>query len=309
MAVYTTLTRLEIHSLLQRFNLPGLQAFQGSSSGIENTTYFLTLETGFQYVLTVFETLSTATLAPYIQLLTQLNSRGLPVPCPCVDKHGSALQNVAGKPALLFHRAPGKHIDNPTYQDCHAVGAVLAMLHSATSSTAFEQQTLPNPCGLAWMKETLAFVQSSLDPADIKILHNQITLSAELESRKLPRGIIHGDLFRDNVLMEDGQITAVIDFYNAGQDVLLLDMAVAANDWCYARNENHIDAFLDGYRCQRPLNPSETGSWTEYLQVAAARLWLSRLKRLVLSRQGHKGAVKSPDEYKLLLLQHLSAQN
>jgi len=309
MAVYTTLSEIEIRSLLSRFPLSDLNSFQGVSSGIENTTYFLTLNSGDEYVLTVFENFSSDSLRPYIQLLSLLSSHHLPIPCPCVDVHGSALQLIANKPALLLPRAPGTHVDNPAPAVCYAVGSILASIHSVAPPVDSELFTLQNPCGLSWMKETLALVNSSLSNVETTLLHEQITLSAELEARALPRGIIHGDLFRDNVLIENNTVTAVIDFYNAGQDTLLVDLAITANDWCYtqadtAAVEKNLEALLAGYNLKRPLCAPELGSWRECLQVAAARLWLSRQKRLVLSRQGGKGAVKNPDEYKSLLLRH-----
>jgi homoserine kinase type II len=314
MAVYTTLTKTEIESLLVQFGLPGLLQFQGASSGVENSTYFLTLSTSAQYVLTLFETLSAEALTPYIELMIELSRHGLPVPTPCIDTSGKALQLVANKPALLFPRASGQHIELATPAICYSIGSILAKIHTISlllSTTKFP--ILFNPCGLAWMKETLTFVQGSLDPTDIAILKDQISLSADLETRGLPRAVIHGDLFRDNVLLHNDIITAVIDFYNAGQDILLLDLAIAANDWCYSQGnadkQKNVTALLSGYQLNRPLSKPEIASWHECLQVAAARLWLSRLKRVVSSQQGRRAAVKNPDEYKLLLLRHLGPQN
>lgn len=309
MAVYTTLTKTEIESLLAHFNLAGLHDFQGSSSGVENTTYFLCLNSGARYVLTVFESFSAATLGPYIQLMIALGKHDLPVPAPCIDNTGAALQLVANKPALLFPRAPGQHIEIPSSPACHAIGATLARIHNVTEASANTLPAIINPCGLAWMQETLALVKHSLEQSDINLLRGQIALSADLELRRLPSAIIHGDLFRDNALMENGAITAIIDFYNAGRDILLLDLAITANDWCYSQNmptcAENIEGLLSGYQLHRSLDPSENASWRDCLQVAAARLWLSRQKRVVLSRQGHKGAIKNPDEYKQLLLAHL----
>jgi len=310
MAVYTTLTKPEIESLLAHFNLPNLRNFHGSTSGIENTTYFVTLNNGSQYVLTVFESFSADALRPYIHLMSLLGNHKLPVSSPCIDKEGIALQTIANKPALLFPRSPGKHIEIPTSENCHAVGCMLARIHLVTLNISSNSPALLNPCDLSWMNETLGLIKSSLDQTDIKILQDQIRLYADLDSRQLPRAVIHGDLFRDNVLIENDNITAVIDFYNAGEDILLMDLAIAANDWCNAHtsatdNNKNIDALLNGYQLHRPFSATEFNSWQECLQVAAARLWLSRQKRLVLSQLGNKGAVKDPSEYRVLLLDYL----
>jgi len=310
MAVYTTLTEFEISNLLSRFALPTLHSFQGASSGVENTTYFLTLNSGTQYVLTVFENFSPPALSPYIQLITQLHLHGLPVPCPLTDRHGVVLQTIVRKPALLFVRMPGKHVEDPEPEICKKLGINLAKIHDVTSAAPLRELTLVNPCGLAWMKETLALVSDSLDKAEIKILQEQIDLSADFELRDLPRAIIHGDLFRDNVLTHKGTITALIDFYNAGKDVALIDLAITANDWCYAQNDamtsRRLAALLDGYQMVRPLDSLEISSWRDSLTIAAARLWLSRQKRLILARRGGKDTVKNPFEYQQILLQHLN---
>jgi len=310
MAVYTTLTESEINSLLSRFTLPELHSFQGASSGVENTTYFLTLNSGVQYVLTVFETLSVDSLNPYIQLTTQLHLRDLPVPCPLVDMDGRALQTIANKPALLFIRSPGKHIEHSEPEICRQVGINLAKIHDATRTAPLNTLVIANPCGLTWMRETLALVNSSLDKSEIKILQSQIDLSVDLGARGLPRAIIHGDLFRDNVLVHEGTITALIDFYNAGEDTALIDLAITANDWCYAQQdgevEHRVTALLEGYQKIRPLSSPEVSSWQDSLTIAAARLWLSRQRRLILVNHGGKGTVKNPFEYQQLLFCHLN---
>jgi len=306
MAVYTTLTESEICGLLSHFDLPILQAFQGASSGVENTTYFLTLESGSQYVLTVFENFAPESLGPYIELTTQLHQQNLPVPCPLVDRKGIALQTIVGKPALLFVRAPGKHIESVEPSICHQVGNMLAKIHIAAPGP--ETLPLAQSCDLIWTKETLALVNSSLDKADAKLLERQLHLASDLQTRGLPRGIIHGDLFRDNVLVQNGIITAIIDFYNAGRDVLLIDLAIAANDWCFTQKRSKDDcvsALLEGYQAIHPLSEAEQSSWRDCLQVAAARLWLSRQKRLLMSQQGYERTIKDPDEYRSLLLYHL----
>ena len=310
MAVYTTLTELELQSLLVSFNLPGLHSFHGSADGIENTTYFLTLKTGEQYVLTVFETHVAESLQPYIELMELLAHTRLPVPHPCIDSRGEALQLIAGKPALLFLRSPGKHIDIATPSLCYAVANMLARIHAPTQMLPTAFPALDAPSNLLWMQETLQFVQHSLAAADVKLLLEQITLAADLQLRQLPTGIIHGDLFRDNVLLVNNSISAVIDFYNARRDALLMDLAIMANDWCYAGGDGKqiaacVDALLNGYQQHRPLLSVETHSWADCLQVAAARLWLSRQKRVVLSRAGSKGLIKDPDEYRRLLLGHI----
>ena len=306
MAVYTTLTESEICDLLSHFDLPELAAFEGARSGVENTTYFLSLESGARYVLTVFEHFPPQSLPPYITLTTLLHQCQLPVPCPLTDRSGNALHTIAGKPALLFERAPGRHIDLIDPAICRQVGETLARIHLAAPKP--ELLSFAASCGLAWMKETLALVKQSLDKNDVILLEQQIDLSSELLTRSLPRGIIHGDLFRDNVLVQNHAVTAVIDFYNASPDIFLIDLAIAANDWCFTPtdlSDDRASALLGGYQAIRPLSDSEQRSWQDCLQVAAARLWLSRQKRLLNTQQRSGSVTKNPAEYRSLLIYHL----
>jgi len=148
MAVYTILDHHELQKLLSNFDLPELKCFEGASSGIENTTYFLTLTSGTQYVLTIFEYFTSEQLFPYISLTTILNQHNLPVPCPCLDKCGVALQQVAGKVALLFPRASGKHIGITDITSCEQIGSVLSRIHLVTTSQSINLSII-NPCGLA----------------------------------------------------------------------------------------------------------------------------------------------------------------
>ncbi len=308
MAVYTTLTRTQIEAFLHRYSLGELQGFCGAADGVENTTYFLELDTAEEYVLTVFEMFSAGELPFYIDLTTQLYQQQLPVPCPLVDKQGQALQELAGKPALLFPKISGAHIQQPGVADCRKIGDVLGAIHCGTKNLTEHA----NPRGLVWMQATSKFVDELLNTDEKQLLQEQLMLREKLAQQSLPTGIIHGDLFRDNVLFHENEVAAVIDFYNAGSDILLLDLAMTVNDWCVDQGNTdaplligeRCDALMDAYRQHRAITEQELQYWNTCLQVAACRFWLSRLKSVLLSQQGQQQALKDPDEYKKLLLLH-----
>jgi len=308
MAVYTILERAELESLLARYDLHGLNTVEGASSGIENTTFFLTLDSGAAYVLTVFEQLSTQQLTPYVALTALLRARALPVPSPLHDTHGLAMQSVHSKPALLFERASGQHLVHPSAESCASVGAFLARMHSESATISAHDFPGNAVSGSAWMQQVFVSVEHMLDAGDCRLMHETIALSMGLEKLSLPRGIIHGDLFRDNVLFDGRRISAVIDFYNADRDILLLDLAIAGNDWCFAAAPDNplplCNALLDAYVGERPLTQAEQIAWPACLQVAAARFWLSRLKRVADAQQGSLRKTKNPEEYRQLLLRH-----
>ena len=309
MAVYTNLSESDINELLSIFGLSKLRNFQGASSGIENTTYFLALVDGLQFVLTLFENITRDELPFYITLTHGLNAAGMPVPCPLQKFDGFSIHEILDKPALLFPLVQGSHLDQPNLEEIDQMGSTLAKIHLQCLALSYEHV---NPHGLEWMQQTLMFTESSLLLGDKTLIEQQIQVRSKLESLKLPRAVIHADLFRDNVLFRDGKVVGIIDFYGAGTDCLILDIAIAVNDWCL-NAEDLVDeekriVFLRAYEHERKLSALERIHLLEALQLAATCFWLSRLKGQIRARQGSNQATKNPDSCKKLLLQHMGRQ-
>jgi|TARA_B110000879_G_scaffold31660_1_gene43378 homoserine kinase type II len=307
MAVYTQLSEFDITELLSKFDLSSLQSFQSATDGIQNTTYFLTLSDGQQLVLTLFENRSGNELPFYISLTRNLNKAGLPVPCPLRDKKGGETHEIFGKPVLLFPLVKGRHLEEPNSAELNQMGLMLAKFHLHSLALPHEHA---NPLGIEWMQQTLALTQGSLSQSDIELVKQQVALRLELESLGLPRAVIHADLFRDNVLFHDGEIAAVIDFFDAGTDCLILDIAVVINDWCLddkglVDNEKR-ETFLKAYEHERKLIQLEKKQLNSALKIAATCVWLSRTKGQLLAKQGHNLETKNPDSCKELLKQHAS---
>ncbi|MFT6295820.1 MAG: homoserine kinase type II [Glaciecola sp.] len=307
MAVYTKLSEPDISELLSKYNLNPLQTFQSAADGIQNTTYFLTLIDDQRLVLTLFENRSGDELPFYTTFIKTLNAAGLPVPCALPDKKGVEIQQVFNKPALLFPLIQGQHLETPTINEISQMGTTLAKIHLVSLNQPFEHT---NPLGVQWMQQTLALIESSLSPADTKLIEKQIQVRSNLKATKLPGAVIHADLFRDNVLFHQGKVAAVIDFFDAGTDCLILDIAVVINDWC-ANVEGLVDskkrtALLEAYERSRALTKLEKMHLHEALQIAATCVWLSRTKGKLLAKQGSGQVTKDPNESKSLLLQHLN---
>ena len=309
MAVYTNLSESDINELLSIFGLSKLQNFQSASAGIENTTYFLALVDGLQLVLTLFENIPRDELPFYITLTRGLNAAGMPVPCPLQKLDGYSIHEILDKPALLFPLVQGSHLDQPNLEEIGQMGSTLAKIHLQCLALPYAHA---NPHGLKWMQQTLMFTESFLLQGDKKLIEQQIQVRSKLESLKLPRAVIHADLFRDNVLFRDGEVAGVVDFYAAGTDCLILDIAIAVNDWCL-NSEGLVDeekriVFLKAYEHEREFSALERIHLLEALQLAATCFWLSRLKGRIRARQGSNQATKNPDSCKKLLLQHMSQQ-
>ena len=310
MTVYTELTELQISALLSHYDMGHLQSYHGASDGIENTTYFVNLNSGRKLVLTLFEDIDEHALGFYIDLTDALNDRSLPVPCPLRDCNGSAVHKLAGKPVLLFPRVVGRHLDRPGLEEVSKVANLLGKMHQQCLRLSLQH---PNPKSLNWMLQTRDFVKPILASAEIELLDEQIQLRRAHEQLQIPRAVIHGDLFRDNVLFHGDKISGVIDFYNAGTDSLLLDIAIAVLDWCVSDN-GHVDeeksaVFIQSYQTQRSLSSLERANWQSAQQLAATLFWLSRLKTLRQVQQGIQLTVKDPEPCKMLLLYHLNKLN
>lgn len=312
MAVFTALQRAEAAAFLTQFDLGTLVDFEGITTGIENTNYFVTTDRG-RYVLTLFERLTFKQLPFYLELMRHFARRDLPVPAPQENRAGSLLSEIKGKPAALVTRLEGKAVIDPTPHQCALVGAVLARLHLAGRDFAPFQ---PHLRGIGWWKETVPRLEPHVPDdvfhqlADELIVQDSFFRSQRFEA--LPGGPIHADLFRDNVLLvqtpgqDDGRVGGLIDFYFAGCSIWLFDLAVTVNDWCIdlatgAFDQIRCSALLDAYHAVRPLTEPEHECWRTVLRAAALRFWISRLYDYYLPRPAHLLEPHDPTHFERIL--------
>ncbi|MDR2926370.1 MAG: homoserine kinase [Azoarcus sp.] len=304
MSVFTLPSEEALTRWLEHYSIGRLLKFEGIAGGVQNSNFFVTTTLG-RYVLTLFEDIARAELPYYLHLMSHLARHGLPVPAPIANRDNEYLGTLAGKPAALVSRLPGSSAAHPSVEHCARIGAMLAGLHLAGRSYGRRQ---PNPRGAHWRARTAALLRPSLSDDDAALLDAELRFqeSADADFSRLPFGAIHGDLFRDNVLWaEDGFIGGVIDFYFAGFDALLFDVAVAVNDWCGqidgALDLARADALLAAYHASRPFSDAERGIWPLMLRAAALRFWLSRLAARNQPRKGELVLVKDPDEFRDVL--------
>lgn len=298
MSVYTRVGRDELAAWLQPLGLGELIEHTGISAGMQNSNYFVTTQQG-RFVLTLFEHIAPDALDFYLRLMGHLAARGIPCPQPCRDAAGASWRMLAGKPTALLTCLPGATEEKPSAEQCFAVGEMLARLHLAGADLA---NPLPNPCGADWRQITGEALLPLLSSDEQALLRAELQDQAAEDYFGLPRGVIHADLFRDNVLWtEDGCLSGVLDFYFAGEDCLLFDLAVVANDWC-ADAASRARLFA-GYIGQRPLNPAEIEAWPAIRRAAALRFWLLRLEVRQQPRQGEVVTIKDPDHFARLLQQ------
>jgi homoserine kinase type II len=301
MSVFTRVTPEELSAWLKRYAIGTLDELQGIAAGIENTNYFVTTSHG-RFVLTLFERLAAAELPFYLNLMAHLARHGIPCPAPIADRGDKYLGTLNGKPATIVTCLPGTPIAAPGTAHCEQVGAMLGDMHLAGSSYAGQ---LENPRGPGWWRAAARHVEPFLDELRRGLLASELEFQAQHRGLDLPRGPVHADLFRDNVLFDGERIGGVIDFYFAGIDAFLFDVAVAVNDWCVDPSgeidETRARALLDAYRRARAFTRGEREAWPVLLRAAALRFWLSRLYDFYLPRPGELTHAHDPEHFRRIL--------
>lgn len=314
MAVFTEVTFDEAEAFLRTLDLGQLLAIETCAGGIENTNYFVETNVG-AYVLTLFERLTAAELPFYLHLMQHLARHGIPVPNPVPDAEARVLHRLKDKPAVVVNRLRGKSEMNPSSEHCIAVGAMLARMHLAGRDY---QRHQPNPRALGWWAESVPLVLPFLNEEQRVLLRGEMDLqtraAASGEYAELPRGPVHGDLFRDNVMFEGEHLTGILDFYFAGCDVWLYDIGVCLNDWCVDLNSGRQDvvrkeAFLAAYESVRPLLPQERRLLPAMERAAAFRFWLSRLRDLHMPRRAAVLKAHDPEHFERVLRHRVGAAN
>jgi homoserine kinase type II len=289
LSVYTPVSQAELAAWLRGYSVGALEALEPIPAGIENTNYFVTTTQG-RYVLTLFERLPAAELPFYLGLMAHLARHGIPCPAPIASLADVYLGELNGKPAALVTRLPGRSVERPGARECAELGALLARMHLAGRSYA---AYLENPRGPRWWRAAARELQPYLDAAARRRIDEELAFQAGQRFPDLPRGPVHADLFRDNALFAEGRLSGVIDFYFAGVDCLLYDVAVCANDWCLIDplqdrrlEPSRVRSLLGAYHALRPFAAAEQAAWPAMLRAAALRFWLSRLHDLHLPRPG-----------------------
>ncbi|MCD6674675.1 MAG: homoserine kinase [Burkholderiaceae bacterium] len=309
MAVFTFVSRDALARWLARYDIGDLVEHEGIASGIENSNWFVTTTAG-RYVLTLFERMTAQELPFHLGLLHRLAAHGIPCPDPVADRDGVVLETLMGKPAALCSRLDGQPEMQPGPAHCAQLGETIARMHLAAAD--YPGRT-PNPRGLSWWQAVAPQLGVQLAPEQAALLADEIehqrAFAAGGRLASLPASAVHADLFRDNVFFDartrSPRLAGIIDFWFAGVDAWLFDLAVAANDWCTDENEGfdtrRLAALLDAYRRVRPLQPAEHDAWQTMLRAAALRFWVSRLYDLHCPRPAEIVVPKDPARFERIL--------
>ena len=312
MAVFTPVTEEQAALLMSQLGLGELTELRGIEGGIENTNYFATTDLG-DYVLTLFERLNHAQLPYYLYLMKHLAETGIPVPNPAANQDGDILHTLCDKPAAVVNRLLGKSQLAPDADHCAAVGAMMARMHLAGEDFNRSQ---PNLRGLAWWNNTVPVVLPYLDKDQASLLQSELAYQNHIAQgaayQALPKGPVHADLFRDNVMFDGEKLTGFFDFYFAGNDTWLFDLSVCMNDWCIDLNSGEHAAeralaMLNAYQEVRPLRSAERQLLPAMLRAGALRFWISRLWDFYLPREASMLKPHDPTHFERVLRARLTS--
>lgn len=312
MAVFTPVTDADARELLLQYQLGELVSLRGISAGIENTNYFLTTTQG-EFVLTLFEVLTAEQLPFYIELMHHLALKGVPVPSPQTTVDDKRLTELNGKPAAIVSKLKGSYVAEPETAHCILAAQTLANTHIAGKDYAIYQ---PNLRSLPWWEKTIPLILPYLNPEQKQLIETVLDQQRAFFTSEtfcaLPSGPSHCDLFRDNVLFAgtktEPEIGGFIDFYFAGCDNWIFDVAVSVNDWCIERETGILkldlaSAWVKAYNQVRPFTNDEIQAWPLMLQAAALRFWVSRLYDFHMPRPAENLTPHDPTHFERVLKQ------
>lgn len=310
MAVYTDVSADELAQFISRYDIGELKSYKGIAEGVENSN-FLVHTSGGSYILTLYEKrVAAADLPFFLSLMGHLASRGISCPQPVRDKNGEALGTLAGRPAALINFLDGMWPRRPNAGHCASVGEAMAKLHLAGLDFAMTRANTLSVEGWRALYASAAPRADELQPGLGDLLSRELDHLQACWPKTLPAGIIHADLFPDNVFFLGSELSGLIDFYFACNDTLAYDVAIALNAWCFETdhsfNVTKGKALLNGYAHVRPLSAAECEALPLLARGAALRFLLTRLVDWLNVPPGALVKPKDPIEYVRKLRFHQS---
>tara|TARA_B100000965_G_scaffold404687_1_gene436226 strand:+ start:7065 stop:8078 length:1014 start_codon:yes stop_codon:yes gene_type:complete len=328
MAVYTKINKESLSNLLNNYEIGSLIDFQGIIEGVENTNYKITTLKN-SYILTIFEKrVDEKDLPFFIELQNHLSNKKIRCPEPIVDKNNNFIQKIDNKKCVIMSFLEGKKIEEPTNEHCEQIGFELAKIHKNTQD--FKLTRKNNLCFSKWLEIFNKCKQSSLISNKIfskKYNHKKIKnyndlfnpIEIELKFLKknwpadLPKGIIHADVFKDNVFFDNNKLTGLIDFYFACNDFYAYELAICINDWCFNKDTifeiDRYKSIINGYEKVRKLEVTEIKNMPILLRGSAMRFILTRLHDQLYHPKDALVEPKDPLEYFYFLETHQNIQN
>ncbi|MEO8669018.1 MAG: homoserine kinase [Bauldia sp.] len=313
MAVYTDFSDEEFDAFMGGYDLGAVLSVKGIAEGVENSNYLMATERG-QFILTLYERrVDPADLPFFLGLMEHLAGRGITCPLPVHDKNGNALGRLAERPAAIVTFLSGMWVRRPRADHCSAVGKALARLHLCGEDFPLARPNALSVGGWRPLFESCGGRTDEIAPGLAGDISEELDHLEEHWPEDLPPGIIHADLFPDNVFFLGGKLSGLIDFYFACNDMLAYDVAVCLNAWCFesdgALNITKARALIAGYQSVRKFTPAEIAALPVLARGAAVRFLLTRLYDWLTVPEGALVVPKDPLEYYRKLRFHRSVAN
>ncbi len=316
MAVYTKFNQNNIEEILSKYNLGKLNAFKGIEEGIENTNYFLSVDNK-KFILTVYEKRVKSEDLPFFSdLMSSLNKSNFKCPTPIRNQLKETITEYKGKKLMIVSFLEGKAKENLSPLNCKSVGIEVANMHQITKDFKFKRQ---NDLSIkSWrglfdsVKEKCSDIHKDLP----KLIEENLSDVENNWPEKLPRGIIHADLFHDNIFFIKDKFSGIIDFYFSCEDFFAFEIAICFNALCFdglkenlSFNVTKAKNFIDGYTSIRELSEEEKNNIKVLSQGAALRFLLTRVFDAINTVEGAIVKIKDPVEYLKRLEFHKNSKN
>ena len=305
MSVYTILKNKHIKEILSLYNIGSLKSFDGISDGITNTNYFLNTDKG-KYVITIFEDIKKTKVTKYLKLMNFFSKKGLCAPEIMVTKSGDLLTTVEKKPCSIMQKLSGKTVNESNNMLCKSLGEVIGTFHNFSQQY---QGMISNSRDIKWIEKTIKKIEGHLEPNQLNLIKHCNKVFKKIFSLNLPCGVIHSDLFRDNVLANNNKITGIIDYYYSFNGPLIYELAVIANDWCVNKNGSinakKYHSFINSYNSVRTITKKEMKQMNNAMIAAGLRFYLSRLVDKIFPKVGEITHIKDPSTFENILKKRL----
>ena len=313
MAVYSYLNKEQLTNFISSYDIGNLICFNGITEGIENSNFYVKTSQN-EFILTIFEKrVHEEDLPFFINIMLHLSTKGFNCPTPIIDIKNNYLQKLLGKPAIIVNYLKGKSKTKVTSENCFHVGSSMASMH--LKSKDFSQRR-KNSLSIIGCEELLKKCAKSIpinflneiEPEILNEIQNCLNYCKKFWPNNLPHGFIHGDMFPDNVFFNKNKISGIIDFYFSCTDILVYDLAIAVNAWCFDNEEDFDEekfkSLIEGYNSKRKLDQREIFYLPLLCQAAALRFLLTRLYDWFHTSKKADVVPKDPREYITKLRHH-----
>ena len=307
MSVYTNLSAKDVSELVSKYNIGVLKSFKGISDGITNTNYFLNTSKG-RYIITIFEDITEIKVKKYLKLMNFFSENNLCCPEIMLTKTGDIISLVKSKPCSIMEKLPGKTINVTNVSLCKSIGTIIGNFHSAGKKY---NHNISNSRDIKWVERNILKVKNHISKEQLDILNFSSKIFRKVFEMKLPNGMIHSDLFRDNVLARGDKVTGIIDYYYSFNGPLIYELAVIINDWCINKdgsiNSKKYDNFLSSYNLERSLTVIEKRQINNAMIAAGLRFYLSRLVDMIFPKVGEITHIKDPSVFETVIKNRINS--